>query len=536
MSKEGKNATNFVERKTNAMYAKVDIWQNRIARLLFILMCCGVPLFLTPRTYLNLPSAKYVFFLVSFFLCLLMALIVWGYRSTRNPRLGPKDKLDIADIAILAFALVTILSTILSPFWEHMNILIGLQPLNGRTGRYDGAITQLAYIAMFFIISRWYKPRLKDFAWLSIVSIVISIIGILQFFGMDFLGLWPNHMPAHFRENFFDIHIRTTLGNTNTASLYLTLHVLVTGFLFIRKKSKWQPLWLASSGINFWMFLIAGADSGIVGMGVAMVFAIPFIIEGRKTLGRTLILAGTWSGAFVLHRFFFEVIALPVRDASSLLPFIGGVAVLAAVGWLLCFKAKEIEPNAAPKWKLGVVLIIVVIAAGFLGVEFLGRPDYDGIGSGVLYEAREILHGRIRDEFGTNRVYIWRIGLSVVEHNPLIGTGPDTFGFAFPFLYQFHFGQWYDNAHNEYIQYLVTHGIIGLIAYLVFALAVVVKSVRKAFSDPIMMAVLGAVVAYLAQAFFNISHPIASQLLWIFCGILMSRRCNEDGRFDWDEK
>ena len=529
MPKSAKNAANFMDRKISAMYAKTDIWQNRTARLLFILMCCIMPIYLGPSRYLGLPEQKWNFFVASMAITLLSVIIIWVSRFTRKPRLLPQDKLDISDWSILAFAAVTLISTLASPFREFMNLWVGNpEP----AGRYDGAITQLSYVAIFFIISRWYKPREKDFMWFSIAAIAISLIGIFQFFGMDFFRLWPNHMPEHRVDNFFNIHIRTTLGNTNTVSVFVTLAVLFMGFLFIRMKSKWQPLWLAGSAMSFWMWDIANADSGTIGIAAAMLLCIPFIIQSTKTFGRTLILISSWAGVFTLQAFFFEVIAIETRTAASLLPFAAVFVLMLTAGLVLTLRGKEPDPNAPPKWKLGVILIAALIVAAIIGVEFLGRPDADGYGSGIIYEAREVMHGNIRDEFGTNRVFIWRNALSVFPNHPIIGHGPDTFLFAFPLEAHMHFGEAYDTAHNEYIQYLIAQGALGLLAYLAFVFTVVIKSVKNAFKDPIIMAVLAAFTGYLAQAFFNISHPIASQILWVFAGILVSRRLSEAGKFE----
>jgi len=524
MSKTTKNASTFSQRKTSAMYSKIDIWQSRVARLLFILMCCAVPLFFTGRGYFSLPEDKWHFFLFSIILTIVFVAAIWVYRLTTKPKLLPNLNFNIVDWAVIAFAIVTLISTLFSPFSDSINVWVGVP---GAAGRFDGAITQLSYVAIFFIISRWYRPCERDFMLFCIASILVSLIGIFQFYGMDFFELWPAH-GEHAREHLFDIHLRTTIGNTNTVSLFSTLALLFTGFLFIRKPSKWQPLWLAASALNFWMWAIADADSGTIGLGVAMLLCIPFVIQCSKMLGRTLILISTWVAAYTLQTFFFEVVAINIRPASSLLPFVAIFAVFLIIGLALTLRGKELDPNAPTKWKLGVILIVVCIIAGLIGVEVMGRPDADGAGSGVLYEAREILHGRIQDEFGTNRVYIWRHALSVVPNRLLIGHGPDTFPLAFPLEAQMRFGEFYDTAHNEYVQYLVAQGVLGLLSYLLFVGGIVVLSVRKAFKDPVIMAVLITFVAFLAQAVFNISHPIANQIVWVFAGILMSRRLKID--------
>jgi putative inorganic carbon (HCO3(-)) transporter len=114
-----------------------------------------------------------------------------------------------------------------------------------------------------------------------------------------------------------------------------------------------------------------------------------------------------------------------------------------------------------------------------------------------------------------------------VPNIPVIGSGPDTFEFAFPDDAQGFLDASFDTAHNEYIQILVTHGILGLLSYLVFLGGVLLTSVKYAFKNPILMAVLAAFTGYLVQAFFNISLPIVSMALWLFAGILASRRVRE---------
>jgi O-antigen ligase len=204
--------------------------------------------------------------------------------------------------------------------------------------------------------------------------------------------------------------------------------------------------------------------------------------------------------------------------------------VLFAAGIILSASRSNPSPHAAslptrPRWKLGVILICVCIVGGIVGIEVLGRRDAESAPpeskvSIFVYETREMLHGNIRDEFATNRGYIWRNALGVFPKNPIIGSGPDTFFSAFPDEAQYAYGEPYDKAHNEYLQILICQGILGLIFYLVFLCGVIYRPVPAAFKNPIPMAVLAAFVGYCVQAFFNISLPIASQILWILAGMM----------------
>ncbi|MCL2152332.1 MAG: O-antigen ligase family protein [Oscillospiraceae bacterium] len=525
MARANRNAGSYPERKKAAMYAQTDIWQTRIARLLVVVLMCVHPLYFTSDRYLWLTSDKYVFFEICMLVVLLATIIVWISRIARKPKLLPQDRMYLADWAILGFALVTLLSTILSPYREVTDVWGGLYE------RHDGAVTQLLYVAVFFVVSRWYKPRELDFAFFGISAVLVALIGILQFYGVDFLKLWPNDDPQYHVENFYNIFFRSTLGNVDIVSAYVCVSMLLSGFLFIRMKSNWRPLWLGASALNFWLMELADADSGRVGLILVMVLAMPFIVENRKTLAKTLILASSWVAVYTMQLLFYDTLTLKTKTFGGLIPYFAAFAVLVAAGlFLLDWDLKHDQdsgPDVRAKWKLGIIIIAACVVVGIVGVEFLGKRYKDSGNYNVVYELREILHGNVKDEFGNKRVYIWRNALDGFKKNPIIGSGPDTFPNAFPQEAQGFYGENYENAHNEYIQILVCQGILGLVCYLTLIVGLLVKSTPQAFKNPLIMAIMAAFAGYCIQAFFNLSVPIVAPILWVFAGLLASKRVRE---------
>ena len=97
------------------------------------------------------------------------------------------------------------------------------------------------------------------------------------------------------------------------------------------------------------------------------------------------------------------------------------------------------------------------------------------------------------------------------------GCLPDAFAFE-PYFSQL---QEYGNsstdaAHNEYINYLITIGLVGTISYLVFTGSALVRGFKASKKYPVALACAGAVVCYLAQATVNIALPIATPLFFLF--------------------
>ena len=507
----------------------IDAWQGRIARILILLALCAQPLFVTPSDYvshyLDLVIRKFAFFAIYMCIILFAVLLIWCSRLLRKPRLLPKGRLSIADWAILTFAAVTVLSAILSPYASESSLWIG------RPERHDGAITQLFYIAIYFIISRWYRPHKKDFVIFGVSALTLSIIGIFQSYGVDVLDTLLSERTA---ELTVIINHLSTIGNTNFVSTYAITVALFFGFMYIKSTSKWQAFLLITSAICFWLFILSNADSGRVGLLAAFAFSVLFIVGNRQILGRFTTLGASWVLIYTLQALFSSIESRSISNLPVLLIQTAVFALLTVIGmFLIKFRKKDmlVDNDARIKWKLGLVLFTLIIATGFVGIEIFGRSE----NRGMIYEAREMLHGNFQDEFGTLRIFTWRHGLLAFTQHPIIGSGPDTFRSALSAeahsIGMFSYGYIFDKAHNEYLQILVCQGILGLLSYLLFLGWIFIKSIPKAYKNPLVLATLIAVTGYLVQAFFNISMPIASQILWVLLGLLMNERVRS-GEFD----
>lgn len=138
-------------------------------------------------------------------------------------------------------------------------------------------------------------------------------------------------------------------------------------------------------------------------------------------------------------------------------------------------------------------------------------------------EAVEVLvQAESAPQAGSYRIFIWTHVLDLVKDRPLTGYGFDYLPKLFFEYYQEDMHtvmgrlMTIDKAHNEYLNIAVSAGIPSLIAYLILLLAVLKKSISK--GPNILVAVI---VAYMVQAFFNISVVSVAYLFWILLGRLV---------------
>lgn len=492
-------------------------------RIYLLLMLCVFPLYISYEKYTNVTKHKAYFFFITTILFLVSICLI-HLTHIGNGKKHKQNKFfstfSFFEWALLVFVFITILAAVVSPYRKYV--------FAGAPERYDGLLTTLLYAGAFFALLHYYKPRDLDFLLFAVSAMLVSIIGILQYFGADIFALFPyDKVPGYTAKT---ILFRTTLGNIDIVSSYTSLIVLFFGILYVKSNSKYRFAYLAAGALNIYLMLIAGAEAGMIGSLAAFVLAIPFIITDYKSIYRTCFLGFV----YCLMVYLFNLTNVLSAETIASVPLLGilkskwliASLVLLIVGAAVFGIGRHIKINLSSKMMriIGVVIMVIVILAGFAFVEIVGRDS----SSGSLYEAREIMHGQLDDEFGTYRGFVWNRALALLKNDTslgqlLIGSGPDTFGNRFK-TYKAESQELlnvsYDKAHNEYLQILFCQGILGLVAYIAFLIALFMNAIPRAFDQPLLLAAGLASVSYIVQAFFSISVPIVTPLFWVMLAIM----------------
>lgn len=236
-----------------------------------------------------------------------------------------------------------------------------------------------------------------------------------------------------------------------------------------------------------------------------LALVIPIIFSGLLYQRRSL--SPTW----LLY------LALLMASVALLLTFgraalIGTVAGVLLISWLSWEHIKRFQTHVL------VIAFIFLVAFGFV----------QAVGHSYTVENRIISIFKLQGSALT-RVQMWVALLPLIPERPLLGSGPDTFKYVFgkykPEGWVEHiYNPMLDKAHSDSLQIAVTHGLLGLTAYLwVFIMFIWlgVKRVR-AFANRqeswFAIGILGAALAYMIELQFNFSHFTTSPLFWLLLG------------------
>jgi len=133
-------------------------------------------------------------------------------------------------------------------------------------------------------------------------------------------------------------------------------------------------------------------------------------------------------------------------------------------------------------------------------------------------------------ESGEIRKIVWQGALSIWQHHPFFGTGPESFAYSYYWYRpQVHndVSEWdflYNKAHNEYLNYMSTTGTIGLAAYLFLIgsyLFWALKKLKKETNSSshsyfLLLALLSGFLSILVTNFFGFSVVPVSLLFFLY--------------------
>ena len=478
----------------------------RSATAFLLAALCVFPLYIDKFSNLGVVKFTGICTLSWAFALWLGALACVGARPDTG-RLPWKD-----DPALWALGAVTasgVVSTVLSlspgaSFW-------GL-------GGYYGGCMMVLFTAAGYLAVRAFAPQkiLNGLTFcVGVTAALVTVLYVLNIFNIDLIGTYVDTAVVE-RAQFF-----STLGQKNFCSGFMAFALPLVFYAFLVARGPRHTVFYGIPAFFGGLALaVVDAEGLMLGVGVA---ALVLVCQKNFTT-RTLRRLAVIGAFFFFHAGWMQYMRTHVytQGGKPILAAFGhyaqvGFAVCAAVWAVLFFALRSRE---IPLWKAGRVLMVIAVTLGVVLVVLANfMPGFPSLG-----KLDDLLV--FNDDWGTYRGTAWRISWSAWTAQPfwrkLLGVGPGMMHTAV--------AQWagaditarmktFYAAHNEYLELLLTSGVLGLAAWVWFVTAHLRKAAQN-WLRPGVAPVTLALVSYLAHAAVSIRVSMIFPEIMLLFGLL----------------
>ena len=505
----------LLRRSACTYWEKLSHWFALIILLLF-------PLFPGTDGYYNITATKDGIFkwlaVIFVVVCGLVLAGLYLEKKLLRARMAEgKQKLTLPQILLIAYLLWSILSAIVSPY-SFAEVWQG----QGRTG---GLYTIILYGAMFLLLSFWGEYSDRFPVALAAMATVLGVMMVLQLGGSTIL--YPDGM--NYNQTFF----LGTIGNVDCVSGIVSIVVPTLACGFIMLDTKWRYLCLLGFAVIFYTQLLMNVETGKMGLVAALVVALPFLLTTRRHIADALSIGALTAvvfaayKAFIYERFWAETIVTLNMEKTSWFILAAAVVLLAAAAFLY-WRDKKLDGVPLPVKPKTIRLVVALVEVVVIVEAVIFLYHYSGEHR-LLVEISQMLHGELSDSAGSGRGIVWKNCITLIRETPVIGSGPGTFAARHE---PYNTTQYFDFAHNDFLQIGVCQGLVGLVLYVAFLVSLAARALRVAPRCPQIVIFGGAAVGYLVYSFFVFSIGIVSPLFWVLAGIMdkMVRQVEATGK------
>lgn len=500
----------------------------RICVALYSFMMLAIYPLYYQNKYYNMGEAKWQYFSVisRIFLVVFAGLFIWYigcfcYEKKLKQFLSEaQKKMNITDCFVLGYMILTILSTILTPYKEH--VIFGFE------GWYMGLIAQLGFVLLYFVYSRYYKwDGLALLVYLA-AALLVFYFAVIMRFSVDPMEMYVGLEEQYIR-NFL-----STLGQATWYSSYMTIIYPLGLIGYCIYDSLWQRIFFGVfTAVSFMTAVTQNSDSAYMAFAAVFFVLMWISFESNKALLRgieiMIIAFASFKFIGILQKAMpervvrLDSISIFMSQSSATWYILAFFAVLYAV----CFYLNKKEKLNVASFKfirliLAALAVIAVIAlVGYVYMNSTGQlPEKYASTNNYLF---------FNDHWGNNRGLSWRAAAGTMMQcdlpRKLFGAGPD--GFA-QFVYEYYAeplnAQWSENVtltccHNEWLNAIVNMGFLGGICYLGIFVAAFVRFIKKGKEYPEVYAVAISIAAYFCHNFFCYQQIICTPIIFILIGM-----------------
>ncbi len=507
-----------------------------LVSLYLILMFSFFPLFLTQQ-FVSARRDKYYFYLVLSGVLIVSVVIVSlldYFEAKRHHQADLRLKpITAADISFLCFYGFAAISTLLSKYPAES--FLGVFP-NG--GRNNGLLLMTVYLLVYLVVTRRYSFKEYVIAIYLLFSSFIAFLAIVNFFYIDvinvyngYIDLWKQFDGTQGNVNVL-LNFGSTLGNKNLISAFMCLFLPIAVMTFVITKTRYLKI-IGGVAICFAYCGLLCADSSSGILGLVVIIAVMAIFSARSysmCKWYLLALAIMFASSKLLRLFSYIMgdISKGFEFIQSFLIYSNAIYIPLIVCAALFVLLQLFEKKLAPHYpKKAIVITLIVLTVGGVCAAIFAFVYYSFIAPEA--ELSEDLSGLLRfdERWGTHRGYYWIKSLDEYKKfdflHKLFGYGPDSVSVVMEPYYIDELTKFNESStdcvHNEFLNYFITQGALGLLSYLALLGTVTVRAIRRAKENPVILIFLSAVICCAVQSVVNLYQPITTPLFFLFLSL-----------------
>ncbi|MBQ9361301.1 MAG: O-antigen ligase family protein [Lachnospiraceae bacterium] len=476
--------------------------------------------------YYNMGDAKWHFFkwvtLVG--IIVMSAVFIWYQAHLasvgKTREYWDVHRASVTDWFVLAYAVIALSSYLLSPY--KADTLIGYD------GWYMGLISQLAFVVIYYFVSRFWRWDDIVLVIYLAVSAAVFLICILNRFKVD-----PLEMYADLSEYYY-IYFVSTLGQATWFSSYMVLLFPIGLFAFWNCEGAVKRI---ASGLYVLLgavtMIAQNSDSALLAYFAIYLILFSASFDDNKKMQRFLeslvILFAGWKIMGILQVMYADrVVELSGLMRALSIGAISWILLAVSAGVLIGFiqinKGGGFDISAMKPLRKGVLYAVaggVVLMVAYIALNTAGAFDGTPLASDNWYLLFDY-------KWGSDRGLSWIASVGTFVKTgfvrKLFGAGPDGF---YNEVYRFYAeplnAKWGENtvltcAHNEWLNALINVGLLGAVAYIGIFISGMARFIKKSVSVPETLAPAMCIAAYMAHNFFCYQQIICTPIIFIIIG------------------
>ena len=432
------------------------------------------------------------------------------------------------DYLAIGFVLMSVISSIVGGNFSECIL--------GYNGWYMGIISQVSFILLYFLFSRfsrYYKEIVGAILCVAAIAFLIAVFQRIMIDPFDFYYLGTEYELDSQQKNDF----LSTMGQVSWYSGFVaTIFPIGMGVFWAADKKGTRIGAGIFSFIAFMTLVSQNSDSAYMAiLGCFMVFFL-FSTSDKKRMLRfwealSLFVLSTRATWILLQIHPNDELILDSLSNfminNKLMIFIT-IFVLAVTAWVYVFYLSDDAKYPVKIWKglsycaLALVVIGIIASVIILIMSAKGTtPEW------LAEKTAGIGYLNWNDDWGNHRGMSWTVNLWMIRDMGIVknifGIGPDNYPYLAYELFGSQLEEMFDatlaNAHNEWANTLISFGILGFVCYYGMFVSAIRNFAKKQNERPILVGIIATIVAYMAHNFFCYQTVCCTPFLFIIIGI-----------------